>query len=194
MDNRHVGSRGRSFNDKMTSSELVFVGLGCAVAALLAAVIQTSFFFNFRPFGFAPDLCLALTVVSGLLFGAKCGGVVGLFSGFFLDALTLAGFSLSIPFYVIVGVAVGLLALPESGLSLAKFPLYLLSVAAGGSVYAIAFVFWSCITYSSFNIADIIFKTALPELISTLVFSVAVYPLGKLILKFIKKKQGISIK
>ena len=164
MDNRYVGPRGRRFNDKMTSSELVFVGLGCAVAALLAAVIQTSFFFNFRPFGFAPDLCLALTVVSGLLFGAKCGGVVGL------------------------------LALPESGLSLAKFPLYLLSVAAGGSVYAIAFVFWSCITYSSFNIADIIFKTALPELISTLVFSVAVYPLGMLVLKFIKKKQGISIK
>lgn len=193
MDNRPLGGRSR-FNDKMTGGELVFFSLACGGAAMLAAVIQTSFFFNFRPFGFAPDLCLCLAAVSGLMFGARCGGLVGLLAGFFLDAFTGAGFSLSIPFYIIIGVAVGLLALPESGLNIAKFPLYLLSVAAGGAIYATAFVFYACITYSSFNIADLIFKTALPELICTLVFSLAVYPLGTLVLRMIKKKQGVSIK
>ena len=193
MDNRPLGSN-RRLNDKMTGAEMVFFGLGCGGAALLTAVAQTSFFFNFRPFGFAPDLCLALAAVAGLMFGPKCGGIVGLLSGFFLDAFTFSGFSLAIPFYLIVGIVMGLLALPESGLNLARIPLYLVGVSVGALVSATAFVFWACITYSSFNIADLIFKTALPEMLCTVVFSMTVYPLGSLISYIIKKKQGISIK
>lgn len=193
MDNRPLGNN-RRFNDKMTGGETVFFALACGGAAMLTAVVQTSFFFNFRPFGFAPDLCLALAAVCGLMFGAKCGGIVGLLAGFFLDAFTFSGFSLAIPFYLIVGIVMGLLALPESGLNLAKFPLYLVGVSAGALVNAVAFVFWACITYSSFNIADLIFKTAMPELLCTVIFSMAVYPLGSFVSYLIKKKQGTAIK
>lgn len=186
--------RAYAFKDKMTPAEKIFFGLACALSAFLTTIIQTCFFFNFRPFGFAPDLCLALSAVSGLKFGPKCGGIVGLLAGFFVDAFSSQGFSLAIPFYLLLGVMMGLLSADGSGVSLPHFPLFLVGMAVGTVISALSSVFNICMTYSSFNIADIAFRTVVPEALCTLIFSVTVYPPAALVSRILKKNQGFAPK
>ena len=186
--------RAYGFNDKMTVSEKIFFGLTCTLSAFFIAIIQTCFFFNFRPFGCAPDLCLALAVATGLKFGAKCGGIVGLLSGFFLDCISSSGLSLAIPFYLALGITVGLLFNDDSELNLPHFILFLVGIGMGVIVKGFFSTVSICVTFSSFNIADVLFKTVLPEAISTLVFSLTVYPIAALISSVIRKKQGFAPK
>ena len=178
------------FNDKMTLSEKIFFGFACTLSAFFIAIIQTCFFFNFRPFGFAPDLCLALAVATGLKFGAKCGGIVGLLSGFFLDCISSNGLSLAIPFYLALGIAVGLLFNDDSELNLPHFVIFLIGIFGGGAVSGLFTTVRILLTYSSFNTVDVIFKTVFPELLCTAAFSLTVYPLAALVSRIIKKNQG----
>ena len=188
MNSSSTPPRRSRFKDKMTASEKIFFGLACALAAFFTAIIQTCFFFNFRPFGFAPDLCLALAAVAGIKFGAKCGGIVGLLAGFFLDAFSANGISLAIPFYLMLGVIMGLLTAEGSNVSLSPFLLFLIGVGVGATVSGIAATASICMSYASFNIADVIFKTVLPEIVSTLVFSLIIYPPALLVARLVKDK------
>ena len=194
MINNSPSRRAYGFNDKMTASEKIFFGLACTLSAFFISILQTCFFFNFRPFGMAPDLCLALAVASGLKFGAKCGGVIGLLSGFFLDAFTAEGFSLAIPFYLVLGVLTGLLFNESSEINLPHFVLFLISTVAGIALKGFASTVSVSITFSAFNIADVLFKTVLPEAISTLIFSLTIYFPAALVSTIIKKKQGFAPK
>ena len=194
MINNGPYRRAYGFNDKMTLSEKIFFGIACTLSAFFIAIIQTSFFFNFRPFGFAPDLCLALAVASGLKFGAKCGGIVGLLAGFFLDCFSASGFSLAIPFYLVLGVTAGLLFCESPEINLPPFILFLIGVVSGIALQSFFSTVIICITFSSFNINDVIFKTVLPEAISTFVFSLTIYPIAALISSVIRKKQGFAPK
>ena len=179
---------------KMNTSELILFALTCTVAAFFTAVVQTGFFFNFRPFGFAPDLCLALAVVCGLKFGSKCGGIVGLLAGFFLDAFSAQGVSLAVIFYTLVGITMGILASPRSEINLPHFLLFLMGTACSALVSGIAALLEICANYSSVLLSSVIFRSTLPELLSTLVFSLPIYPIAALISNYLKKKQGFYSK
>lgn len=179
---------------KMSSSEVLIFAIVCTAAALFTAVIQTGFFFNFRPFGVAPDLCLALSAVCGLKFGSKCGGIVGLLSGFFLDAISSRGFSLAVIFYTLVGIAMGIAASPRSEIDLPHFPIFLIGTAGSALICGIALLIEIFATDSSVLISSVIRRSTLPELLSTLVFSLPFYPAAALISNFLKKKQGFYSK
>lgn len=179
---------------KMNTSEIILFALTCTVTAFFTAVVQTGFFFNFRPFGFAPDLCLALAVVCGLKFGSKCGGIVGLLAGFFLDAFSVQGVSLAVIFYTLVGIAMGILASPRSEINLPHFLLFLMGTACSALVSGIAALLEICATHSSVLLSSVILRSTLPELLSTLVFSLPIYPIAALISNILKKKQGFYSK
>ena len=51
-----------------------------------------------------------------------------------------------------------------------------------------------CLTFSAFNIGDVLFKTVLPEALCTALFSILVYAPVALFFRIIKKKQGVSYK
>ena len=179
---------------KMNTSEKLLFALVCTSTAFFTAIIQTGFFFNFRPFGFAPDLCLALAAVCGLKFGSKCGGLVGLLAGFFLDAISSQGFSLSVIFYTLVGVAMGIAASPRSEISLPHFLIFLIGTAASAMLSGVGDIIKMLATHSSVLISSVLLKSALPALISTIVFSLPIYPIAALISNFLKKKQGFYSK
>ena len=187
-------NRRARFKDKMSTSEKIFFGLLCALAAFFTAITQTCFFFNFRPFGFAPDLCLALTVVCGIKFGPKCAGIVGLLSGFFLDTFSASGISLAIPFYLLLGITVGIFAGEGSEVNLPHLVIFLAGVIIGAAITGFATTVRIFLTYSSFNVGDVIFKTVFPETLSTAIFSLTVYPFAALVSRIIKKKQGFAPK
>ena len=185
-----MNSNSPRFKDRMTAAEKTYFGIACTLAAFFTAIIQTCFFFNFRPFGYAPDLCLALTVACGIKFGPKCAGLIGLLSGFFLDAFSLSGISLAIPFYGALGITMGILAGEGSELNLPHFVIFLIGIFGGGAVSGLFTTVRILLTYSSFNTVDVIFKTVFPELLCTAAFSLTVYPLAALVSRIIKKNQG----
>ena len=173
-------------------SVLIF-SIACG-AAFLTAIIQTCFFFNLRPFGFAPDLCLALTVACGVKFGAKFGGIVGLCAGFFISAFSAPGLSPAAIFYTLVGLAMGILASPESASKLSPLPLFLVGVACGAAIAGLGDLIRICIVHSASPIAIYIFKTLLPEAFCTLVFSPFVFAVAAIIARNLRKRQGLSSK
>ena len=179
---------------KMNTTEVILFALACTAAAFFTAVIQTGFFFNFRPFGFAPDLCLAVSVACGLKFGPKFGGIVGLLSGFFLDAFSSQGLSLAVIFYMIIGIAMGIIASPRSEISLPHFLLFMAGTAAFALISGLAVLIKMCATISSPLVSNIFLRSTCPELLSTIVFSLPIYPLAALVSNFLKKKQGFYSK
>ena len=194
MNSNGSSRRAYGFKDNMTVAEKIFFASAFVLSAFLTAIIQTCFFFNFRPFGFAPDLCLALTVAAGVKFGPKCGGIIGLLSGFFIDCFSSSGFSLAIPFYVILGISLGFLAGESAGINIPKFFVFALGVLVGVLADGFLSTVGICLTFSSFNIGDVLFKTVLPEALCTAVFSPVVYAAAALFSRIIKKKQGLSSK
>ena len=190
MNSKNPSRRAYGFKDKMTLGEKIFFGSACTLAAFLTAIIQTSFFFNFRPFGFAPDLCLALSAAVGVKFGPKCAGIVGLLSGFFVDCFSSSGVSLSIPFYIAVGLLMGFMTWEGSVINLPHFLTFLIGTGGGALAYGFLSTVVICLKFSSFNIGDVLFKTVLPEILITVAFSLAVYPTVALVYRIIRKKQG----
>jgi cell shape-determining protein MreD len=169
-DNR-VGSE-RDFNRKTPPSSMALKVIMLGVAAFLAAVIQTGFFMNFRPLGVAPDLCLALCVAISLRGDAKGGAIIGIFSGFFLDAFAKSGISLSIPFYFLLGILVGLFS---EGKNIKGLPSYLLFAAIAAGARGLLTFFEICLGLSTFSIWSAIVKAVLPNLLVTILFSPIVY-------------------
>lgn len=182
--------RATVFKDKMTASEIVVFAGSSVFVAFLTAIIQTGFFFNFRPFGFAPDLCLALAAAAGIKFGPKCGSIVGIAAGFFIDAFSATGISLSIPFYLLMGIVMGLLAQPASSVNLPHIPLFSLGILGGTLVSALGSLLAILVTHKSPDLAVILSHSILPEMLCTLIFSATVYPFAVLISRIVRKKQG----
>lgn len=179
---------------KMTSREAVFLFGSMVAVSFLTAIIQTCFFFNLRPFGFAPDLCLALTVACGVKFGSKTGGVIGLAAGFFLSAFSASGISLAALLYTVIGIVAGVLAAPETASKLSGFSLFLVGTLGGASINGLLGLVRICVIQSAAPVVSYIFKTVFPEMLCTLVFSPIIYLLAAIVAQNLRKRQGLSAK
>lgn len=179
---------------KMSRWEAVFLFGSAVAASFLTAIIQTCFFFNFRPFGFAPDLCLALTVACGVKFGSKIGGVIGLAAGFFLSAFSASGISLAALLYTIIGITAGILASPETASRFSPISLFFLGTAGGAAINGLIGLVSICVFQSTAPVVSYIFKTMFPEMFCTLAFSPAVYLLAAALAHNLRKRQGLSAK
>lgn len=185
--------RGRQIK-KMSKADAILIFSIACFTAFLTAIIQTCFFFNFRPFGFAPDLCLALTVACGIKFGPKFGGVIGLAAGFFVGAFSAPGLSLAALFYMLMGISMGIFASPESASRLSNLSLFLAGTICGATIIGLGDVIRICIIHSAAPVFIYFFKTVLPEMLCTLVFSPAFYLPSALLARHLRKRQGRSVK
>jgi len=178
----------------MTLLEKTLFILACTIVAMLTAVIETSFFYSFRPLGYAPDLCLALAVASGLKFGPKCGGIVGVMAGFFVDAFASVGFSLAIPIYLALGVVSGIVSAMKAGRGAGGFLLFVSSVAAAIGLRALLSIILESLLHFDMSIVAAISRT-LSESVCTFIFAPAVYfPVAVLCRAVKKRTRGASIR
>lgn len=199
--NEHLGSRDRFGKDhspssrtRMTLAETVLVGSILAISAFLTAIIQTSFFYSFRPFGLAPDLCLCLTAATGVIFGTKCGGLTGLFSGFFISAFAGSGISVAPLLYMLFGCAAGIAALPSVNRRFSRLSLFLITTAAGALISLGISIFLTLVFGEASSVPSMLLRTLIPEFACTLAFSFTVYLPASLAMTIIKKRQGFHLK
>lgn len=78
-------------------------GFICAGLILFFALLQTTVFARFRPFGAIPDLMLPLVVALAMTEGEKWGAVCGLVAAFVIESLGATGVTLLPILYAAVG-------------------------------------------------------------------------------------------
>ena len=195
MNNGRLSYAERSrLSKKATATEAAILYSLVSAVSFFTAIIQTCFFFNFRPFGFAPDLCLALTVACAVKFGSKIGGVAGLSAGFFLGAFSSPGITLASLFYTVIGIVVGVVASPEVSAKLSHFSIFILGVGSGAALSGLSGFIRICVTHSTAPLATYVAKSVFPEIFCTVLFSPAVYLLTAIVARQIRKKQGMSMR
>lgn len=151
------------------NSEDIVRGVICGLLMILFAVLQTTFFVRFAPFGKVPDLMLVFVIAMGVYEGEKWGSVVGLAAAFLIQALGSSGNTpelLSL-IYMPVGCAAGLLSKYYLRHTL---PVNAVYVAAAGVLRAIITVITAALTLEA-SLGDIIARIAVPEYFSTLVIA-----------------------
>ena len=167
----------------MTSSDELCLGnplnitlccLAAILASLITASIQSGFFFQIRPFGIAPDLCLCFTVAAGLLFGSRFGGVAGVSAGIFIDAMTSGGFSLNILFYMACGIAVGFIRISEPR-PIKDLWRYISVLICAAGVRQLFLALWVTVTAPSPNLLRLISDLLIKEIFCTALFSIPVF-------------------
>ncbi len=146
--------------------------LAIFVAVFFTAIVQTGFFLKWRPLGASPDLCLALCIAVSLKWGAKKGAIVGIMSGFCIDAFSSVGFSLLIPFYFIISIIIGLYV---EGKNTSGFPVFI-SITPIATLLRVLLTFFElCISTPSFSATATFVYVLLPHFIVTLIASPLFY-------------------
>ena len=146
--------------------------LAIFAAVFFTAIIQTGFFLDFRPLGVSPDLCLALCETVSLKWGAKKGAIVGIMSGFCLDAFSEVGLSPLIPFYFLLSVAIGLFA---EGKNAKGFVFFAAAASLSATLRALLIFFEICLSAPSFSASGVFVQLILPHFLVTLLFSPLLY-------------------
>ena len=143
-----------------------------AVAIFSVSVLQSCLYVSFSFFGTIPSLGICLCCAAGYFDGERTGGAVGLLTGFLVDALGNASFSLLPLAYALVGYFVGAFSNAGRGLSplkacLASFCARLGITAGCGAVITI---FGILVSANSANFIYAFICIALPEAFITFVF------------------------
>ena len=170
-------TRGISSIDSFLSGGGRQITIRCLVIALssmLVASFQSGFFSVVRPFGIAPDLCLAFTVACGILFGPGVGAVAGISSGFFIDALSSSGISASVIIYFLCGTVVGAFRMPEPA-PLKDIWRFLVSITAACAAKKILETLWIVLTAPYLDASQLLNDFIIRGIVCTLLFSPLAY-------------------
>ncbi len=145
-----------------------------AVIILAAYILQCSVFPSLEIAGIKPNLMLIVTASFGFMRGPREGMIVGLISGLLIDTQSgdMIGFYALI--YLVAGYINGLfeeMYFDED----VKLPLFL--IAASDLVYGVCIYFLTFLLRSDFNFLYYLNRIIVPEVIYTLVITLAAYPL-----------------
>ena len=143
-----------------------------------AALLQTSFLAVLRPLGAVPDLMLLVALGAGYFCGAEKGGVMGIAAGVAAYALGDVGLALLPLLYMLVGAAAGLLV---DNFFAGKFAVWCIYVF-GAAVIKGGYSLLCCVIFSGeLQLWAVLWRTLLPELLTTVILGAAVYyPIKKL--------------
>ena len=148
-----------------------FRGLICAALIILFALLQTTVFSRFKPFGAVPDLMFALTVAIAFSEGEKWGGICGLISAVVIDALGGYGITLLPIIYVAAGILCGNLVRDFfSNTALPRIAVITL-FTVGRSVVSLI----SASLIVNITFIEILTTIVIPEYFSTVLMSAPVY-------------------
>ena len=165
----HRGKRpGGRFRIPGVDTEVLLRVLAAAGLLVFFALLQTTIFARFRPFGVVPDLMLPLVIAVDMTEGERFGAVFGVIAAFVIESLGGAAVSLLPLLYLPAGIFAGLLT---KEFFRDSFAVRLLFTAAG-CLLRMAFTLVTLkLTVRDFSLGPALAKIALPEFSSTSVFA-----------------------
>ncbi len=143
----------------------------CAALILLVALLQTTVFSRFRPFGAVPDLCLPLVLALALTEGERWGSVCGLCTAFVIEAIGSSGITLLPILYAAVGYFCPIIAREHLTDS---FPVRVLLTAVTGIGRAVFTLIYLAAAVHPFRFFPLLASRVLPEYAAT--FCLALLP------------------
>ena len=151
------------------NSEDIIKGVVIGAFLVLFALLQTTFFVRFAPFGAIPDLMLVFVIAIGVCEGERWGSIVGLCAAFVIQALGADSVTpeiLSI-IYLPAGCASGLLSKYYLRHTMAVNASY---IAVFALIRALATL--ACAAFSvKATFGEMVLRIAIPEYFSTLIIS-----------------------
>lgn len=157
---------------------------------IFAALLQTTVFARFRLFGAVPDLMLTSVIVFSMYEGEKFGAVFGIFAGYIIDALGSTGISLMPLVYMLFGYICGILTVYYLTNSLAVWGIYMAAAVIGRGIVSLIYILGM---YTYYPIDQAFAEIIIPEMGSTLIFSVLTYGAVRLISKPFRKRRRDNI-
>lgn len=139
-----------------------------AVLIVFFALLQTTLFTRFRPFGVVPDLMLPLVIGIGMTAGERWGAVGGLAAAFTIESLGGAPLTILPLLYMPAGYVCGILTNQYFRDSI---PVRALFTAACAILRALWTLFILFATAGNVSLPDALTHAALPEAAATLLFS-----------------------
>lgn len=146
----------------------VVKGVVCTVLVVLFALLQTTIFTKFKPFGAVPDLMLSLVVAISMTEREKWGAVVGVAAAFVIESLGGSVVTLLPLPYMLAGYVGGLLTVYRFRDSLAVRAVYTLAAQAA-RVLVTALVLAA--TVGDVTFPDMLRYALLPEFFAGVLFA-----------------------
>ncbi len=151
------------------NAEDIIKGVICAMLLVFFALLQTTFFARFAPFGATPDLMLIFALAVGVYDGEKWGSVLGLCSAFVIQSLGGSGNEPSLLSLVYMPAGLGAGLLIQYYLS-NTFPVKLMLVGGASLLKCIITVISASMQIEA-SLGTIILNIAIPEFFSTVLIS-----------------------
>ena len=132
------------------------------------ALLQTTLFTQFRPFGAVPDLMLPLVIGIGMTAGERYGAVAGVIAAFTIESLGGSPLTILPLFYMPAGYVCGILTDQYFRDSV---PVRAMFTAIAAVLRALWTVFILFTTAGNVSLPDVLTHAALPEIAATLLFA-----------------------
>ncbi|MBQ8402700.1 MAG: hypothetical protein IJX14_12310 [Clostridia bacterium] len=148
--------------------EPIIRGLACLVLISFFALLQTTLFARFRPFGAVPDLMLSLVVAVSMIAREKWGAVSGLAAAFVIESLGGSTVTILSLLYMPVGYICGLLTVYYFRDGLAVRAMYTAVTAMARGFFTLLILVMS---KPSVTLPDAIVYAVIPEFFATILFA-----------------------
>ena len=149
--------------------ETVAKGAFCGVLILIFALLQTTVFARFRPFGAIPDLMLPLVIAIAMTEGEKWGAVCGLIAAYVIESLGGGDFSLLVLLYMAAGYFCPIITELYLTDSVPVRIIYTVGSTLARSVHTL---FCLALTAVQFDLPALISGVVLPEIASSFVMAI----------------------
>lgn len=147
----------------------LFRGAVVGLLILLFAMLQTTVFARFKPFGAVPDLMLSFVIAVGVTEGERWGAVVGLICAVLIESIGGSGITLLPLLYVPTGFVTGILGTFYYKDSI---PVRTIYSASAGLLRSLVTVICTLLAYEKVSFGLMMTKIVIPEYFSTLLISV----------------------
>lgn len=148
--------------------EPIIRALVCLVLISFFALLQTTLFARFRPFGAVPDLMLPLVVAIAMIAREKWGAVCGILAAFVIESLGGATVTILALLYMPVGYICGLLTVYYFRDGLAVRALYTVVTALAKALFDLVILATSM---PSVSLPGAFRYVLIPEFFATIVFA-----------------------
>ncbi len=148
--------------------DIVLKSAVCGVLLIIFALLQTTLFSRFRPFGAVPDLILPLVVAVAMSEREKFGAIFGIIAAFVIESLGGGAVSILPILYMPVGYVVGALSVYYFRDSLVVRGLYTAITSLLRSLFTI---FTLLTTVGGITFLSLMGDAVLPELLGSIIFA-----------------------
>ncbi len=162
----------------------------CGALILLFALLQTTVFARFRPFGAIPDLMLPLVIAISLTEGERWGAVCGLVAAFIIESLGADTVSLLPLLYMPAGYLCPIIT--ELYLT-DTFPVRMIYTAVSTLGRSIISLFYLAVSAQHFDLAAIFTGVIFPEYAASFLMAILVHASVKLAFRRFHKSRSERI-